>query len=76
MIDLDTIELRKIASNRLIYAKYKRDYFEIADVLEMLNVITLPVDMPINNNMVFIRDITHHIVYNDGTINLEPNIVE
>jgi hypothetical protein len=71
-INLDLKELEKITLNRMLYATNKRDYFEIEEVLEMLDMETLPIDIPINNNQVFIRDLTKYMVNNS----LKPNIYE
>jgi len=66
----DVSELKKIATNRLLFGAYKCDYFAIETVLKILNVATLPVAIPISNNQVFIRDLSKYIAEN----NLKPNI--
>jgi hypothetical protein len=67
---IDNKELNKITLNRMLYASNKKDYFEIDEVLEILDVQTLPIEIPINNNQVFIRDLSNYMVDND----LKPNI--
>lgn len=69
---VDKLELEKISLNRILYSTNKKDHFEIDEVLQILNVETLPVEIPLNNNVVFIRDLTNYMVYND----LKPNIYE
>jgi len=63
--NLDIVELKKININKRLFAKYKTDYFEINTVLEILGVATLPIEIPLNNNQVFIRDIARYMVDND-----------
>jgi|SaaInlStandDraft_4_1057021.scaffolds.fasta_scaffold73938_2 hypothetical protein len=70
MSDIDIIELKKIKINKKLYSSYKTDFFELSSVLKILNEITIPVDIPINNNQIFIRDLTAYMVSNE----LEPNI--
>ena len=70
--NLDLKELDKITLNRMLYATNKRDYFEIEEVLAMLDMETLPIDIPINNNQIFIRDLSKYMVDNS----LKPNIYE
>lgn len=72
MSKIDTTELKKIETNKLLFSINKADHFEIDTVLEILNVETLPIDIPLNNNQIFIRDLTKFIVEN----NLKPNINE
>lgn len=70
--DIDNIELRKIQVNKNIFSMYKCDHFEIDTVLEILNKETLPVDIPLNNNQIFIRDLSKYIVENN--MQLKPYI--
>lgn len=70
--DVDNIEFKKIRINKEIFSIYNCDYFEIETVLKILNMNTLPIGIPINNNQIFIRDLTQFIVDNK----LEPNINE
>ena len=67
---IDITELQKIEVNKLLFARYKQDHFEIDTALEILDVATLPVEIPLNNNQIFIRDLTNYIVDNK----LEPYI--
>lgn len=69
---VDKVELEKITLNRLLYAISKKDHFEIEEVLNILNTETLPIDIPLNNNQIFIRDLTGYMVKNG----LKPNIYE
>ena len=71
-IEIDNVELEKITLNRLLYSIGRKDHFEIDEVLKILNTETLPIEIPVNNNLVFIRDITNYMVKN----NLKPNIYE
>lgn len=66
------MELKKVEMNRLLFSLYKSDHFTIDKVLEILNVEKLPLDIPMNNNQIFIRDLSSFIVKN----NLKPNICE
>lgn len=60
--DLDTTELQKIEVNKLLFSRYKMDHFDIETVLEIIGTDTLPVEIPINNNQIFIRDLSKYIV--------------
>jgi hypothetical protein len=60
--DFDNTELQKIELNKLLFSRYKQDHFEIDTTLEILDVETLPVEIPMNNNQIFIRDLTKFIV--------------
>ena len=60
--DLDTTELQKIEVNKLLFSRYKMDHFDIETVLEIIGVDTLPVEIPLNNNQIFIRDLSKYIV--------------
>lgn len=66
------MELKKVEMNRLLFSISKSDHFTIDKALEILNLDKIPVDIPMNNNMIFIRDLTMFIVKND----LKPNIGE
>lgn len=68
--DLDKVELQKIEVNKLLFSRFKHDHFDIDTVIDILGVDTLPFDIPVNNNQVFIRDLTKYIVDNQ----LEPYI--
>jgi hypothetical protein len=59
---IDPIELKKVNINKKLFSKYRSDYFEIDTVLEILNVVTLPIEIQMNNNQIFIRDISNYIV--------------
>ena len=72
MNEIDNIELEKITLNRMLYSIGKKDHFEIDEVLSILEVDTLPIDIPLNNNQIFIRDLTKYMVDN----HLKPNIYE
>jgi hypothetical protein len=69
---IDKLELDKITLNRMLYSICKKDHFEIDEVLEILNVNTLPIEIPLNNNQIFIRDLSKFMVENG----LKPNIYE
>lgn len=71
-IVVDNIELEKITLNKIIFSLFATDYLEISDAIEVLGVETLPIDISMNNNKVFIRDLTKYMVLND----LKPNIIE
>ena len=58
----DITESQKIEVNKLLFSRYKQDHFEIDTALEILDVETLPVEIPLNNNQIFIRDLTNFIV--------------
>ena len=73
-VTLDVTELKKSNTNQKLFSIFKTDHFEIDEVLKIINEKTLPVEIPINNNMVFIRDLTKYIVENN--IDLKPNIDE
>ena len=60
--DLDSEELQKIEINKLLFARFKTDHFDIEAAIEIIGVDTLPVDIPLNNNQIFIRDLTKYIV--------------
>ncbi len=60
--DLDTTELQKIEVNKLLFSRYKMDHFDIETVLEIIGTDTLPVEIPLNNNQIFIRDLSKYIV--------------
>jgi len=62
MSNIDTNEIKKININKKLFNKYNSDHFEIDTVLEILNMETLPVDIPMNNNQIFIRDLSNFIV--------------
>jgi len=68
----DKKELKKIEVNKHLFSIYKMDHFEIDTVIKILNVNTLPIDIPLNNNQIFIRDLSKFIVENN--IKLKPNI--
>ena len=69
--NISNIEGDKIKTNKSLFAWNKqRDHFEIKDVLHILNLDTLPIEISLNNNLVFIRDLSSYIVNH----NLEPNI--
>jgi hypothetical protein len=70
--EIDRIELKKALMNRKIFAMFNDDHFEINTALKLLNTETLPISIPLNNNMIFIRDLTNYIVENG--ITLKPNI--
>ena len=59
--DLDTTELQKIEVNKLLFSRYKMDHFDIETVLEIIGTDTLPVEIPLNNNQIFIRDLSMYI---------------
>ncbi len=59
--DLDTTELQKIEVNKLLFSRYKMDHFDIETVLEIIGTDTLPVEIPLNNNQIFIRDLSKYI---------------
>jgi len=69
-MDIDNKELNKITLNRMLFSESMKDHFEIDEVLELLDVETLPINIPINNNQIFIRDLTNYFIDN----NLKPNI--
>ncbi len=69
---IDNLELNKVKINQKLFSINRKDHFEINKVLEILNTDTLPIDIPLNNNMVFIRDLSKYLVEN----NLKPNIVK
>ncbi len=69
-MQIDVVELKKININKKLFSIKKSDHFEIKEVLLILNVVTLPVAIPLNNNLIFIRDLSKYIVDND----LEPYI--
>lgn len=60
--DLDKTELQKIEINKLLFSRFKTDHFDIETVLEIIGVDTLPVEIPLNNNQIFIRDLSKYIV--------------
>ena len=68
--DIDVVETNKVKTNKLLFSFYRCDYFDIETAIDILGLETLPVEIPINNNQVFIRDLTNYIV----TTNLKPNI--
>jgi hypothetical protein len=68
----DVTEYQKVYVNKLLFSKHKQDNFDISTVLDILDLETLPLEIPINNNMVFIRDLTKYIVKNK----LKPYINE
>jgi len=68
---VDNIEIEKIQYNKLIFSIYKKDYLEIDEVLNFLSLETIPNDIQISNNKIFIRDITNYMIKN----NLKPNII-
>lgn len=70
--EVDQVELEKITLNRLLFSVSKKDHFEIKEVLDILNMETLPIDIALNNNQVFIRDLSRYMVENK----LKPNIYE
>lgn len=70
--NIDAEESKKIEINKQLFSIYNSDHFEINSVLKILNEETLPVDISLNNNQVFIRDLTNFIVKNN--IELKPNI--
>lgn len=72
MIDIDNLELNKVRINQKLFSINRKDHFEIYEVLNILNVDTLPIEIPLNNNQVFIRDLSKYIVEN----NLKPNIIK
>lgn len=72
MIDIDNLELNKVKINQKLFSINRKDHFEIYEVLNILNVDTLPIEIPLNNNQVFIRDLSKYIVEN----NLKPNIIK
>ena len=61
-------EVKKILVNKKLFSIYKKDHLEIDDVLQVLNEETLPIDIHLNNNQIFIRDLTNYIIDNDITI--------
>lgn len=67
---IDQNELKKIVINKQLFALNKTDHFEIDTVLDILDMDTLPIEIPLNNNQIFIRDLSKYIVDND----LEPYI--
>lgn len=69
-VNIDDVELKKISLNKLLFSINKKDHFEIEEVLKILNVDTLPIEIQLNNNQIFIRDISKYLVLN----NLKPNI--
>jgi hypothetical protein len=69
---LDDIELEKITLNKFIFAIFKTDQLSIEETLQILNLDKLPLEIQINNNTVFIRDLTRYMVINK----LKPNIIE
>lgn len=72
MNNIDIMELNKAKINKLLFSINRSDHFEIDKVLEILNVSTLPIEIQLNNNQIFIRDLTKYIVDN----NLKPNIIK
>lgn len=72
MNSIDQNELKKIETNKFLFSLFKCDHFDISTVLKILDVDTLPIDIPTNNNQVFIRDISNFIVRNN--LDLKPNI--
>jgi len=70
--EIDNVELKKIEINKKLFSIYKTDHFEIKTVLEILDTDTLPIDIPLNNNQIFIRDLTRYVVENK--VKLKPNI--
>lgn len=68
--NLDEVELNKIKFNRMIFKIFKTDRLQIEDSLKILGLERLPLDIPIGNNLVFIRDISNYLVKNK----LEPQI--
>ena len=72
MNNIDIMELNKAKINKLLLSINRSDHFEIDKVLEILNVSTLPIEIQLNNNQIFIRDLTKYIVDN----NLKPNIIK
>ena len=70
--EIDKTELKKSWTNKKLFALFKDDHFEIETVLKILDVETLPTSIQLNNNMVFLRDLTNYIVTNN--ITLKPNI--
>ncbi len=60
--DLDRTELQKIEVNKLLFSRFKTDHFDIEAALEIIGVETLPVEIPLNNNQIFIRDLSKYIV--------------
>jgi hypothetical protein len=70
--EFDYIEHKKINVNKQLFSLMRTDYFEIDTVLKILNLKTLPVEISVNNNQVFIRDLTNYIVSTD--FKLKPNI--
>ncbi len=72
MCKIDNLELMKIKINKELFSINHTDHFDIEKVLLILDVDTLPVEIPLNNNQVFIRDLSKYIVDN----NLKPNIIK
>lgn len=68
----EELEFEKISLNKTIFSIFKTDYLEILNVLELLGEDTLPLDIPTNNNKVFIRDLSKYMAIN----HLKPNIIE
>ncbi len=62
MSNIDSKEIKKIRTNKKLFKKYNTDHFEIDTVLEILSVGTLPIDVPMNNNQIFIRDLSNYMV--------------
>jgi hypothetical protein len=68
--EIDEAEVKKIEMNKLLFSFGKKDKFEINEVLEILNVSTIPNEIKIDNNQIFIRNLSNYLVKH----NLEPNI--
>lgn len=71
-LDIDKIELKKVLTNKKIFSIFKDSHIDIENVLKLLDANTLPTEIPINNNVVFIRDLSNYVVNND--IELKPYI--
>ena len=69
---VDVFELEKISLNKIIFSIFSTDYLEITDANKILGTETLPLEITISNNKVFIRDLSRYMALN----NLKPNIIE
>ena len=69
---VDIFELEKISLNKIIFSIFSTDYLEITDVIQILGAETLPLEITVHDNKIFIRDLSRYMVIN----NLKPNIIE